>query len=83
MGHGYYGDSHPGGQDLPACSTSAVDHCRDNAACEGFFGQLKRERVVHQSYRTLDEAQADLFDYIERLHNPRMLRGLGGVRIFV
>ena len=27
------------------CSMSAVGHCADNAACEGFFGMLKRERV--------------------------------------
>jgi len=33
-----------------------------------------RERVAHQSYRTRDEARADLFDYIERFHNPRMRR---------
>ncbi|MAO58937.1 MAG: IS3 family transposase, partial [Alcanivorax sp.] len=25
-------------------------------------------------YRTLDEARADVFDYIERSHNPRMRR---------
>jgi len=56
------------------CSMSAVGHCGDNAACEGFFGVLKRERVAHQSYRTRDEARADLFDYIERFHNPRMRR---------
>ncbi|HGN1517488.1 TPA: IS3 family transposase, partial [Pseudomonas aeruginosa] len=56
------------------CSMSAVGHCGDNAACEGFFGLLKRERVAHQSYRTRDEARADLFDYIERFHNPRMRR---------
>lgn len=56
------------------CSMSAVGHCGDNAACEGFFGLLKRERVAHQSYRTRDEARADLFDYIERFHNPRMHR---------
>ena len=56
------------------CSMSAVSHCGDNAACEGFFGVLKRERVAHQSYRTRDEARADLFDYIERFHNPRMRR---------
>lgn len=56
------------------CSMSAVGHCGDNAACEGFFGQLKRERVAHQWYRTQDEARADLFDYIERFHNPRMRR---------
>lgn len=56
------------------CSMSAVGHCADNAACEGFFGQLKRERVNHRQYRTRDEARADLFDYLERFHNPRMRR---------
>lgn len=54
------------------CSMSAVGHCGDNAACEGFFGLLKQERVSHQSYRTRDEARADLFDYIEQFHNARM-----------
>lgn len=57
-------------------SMSAVGHCGDNAACEGFFGVLKRERVHHRKYRTRDEARADLFDYIERFHNPRMRRRL-------
>lgn len=55
-------------------SMSAVGHCADNAACEGFFGLLKRERVHHRRYWTRDEAQADLFDYMERFHNPRMRR---------
>ena len=56
------------------CSMSAVGHCADNATCEGFFGVLKRDRVNRQSYRTRDEARANLFDYIERFHNPRMRR---------
>lgn len=56
------------------CSMSAVGHCGDNAACEGFFGMLKRERVNRTRYVTLDIAKADLFDYIERFHNPRMRR---------
>jgi putative transposase len=56
------------------CSMSAVGHCGDNAACEGFFGMLKRERTNHRRYRTRDEARADVFDYIERFHNPRMRR---------
>ena len=55
-------------------SMSAVGHCGDNAACEGFFGMLKRERINHRRYRTLNEARADVFDYIERFHNPRMRR---------
>ena len=55
-------------------SMSAVGHCGDNAACEGFFGVLKRERIHHRRYRTRNEARADVFDYIERFHNPRMRR---------
>lgn len=56
------------------CSMSAVGHCGDNAACEGFFGMLKRERINRMKYPTLDSAKADVFSYIERFHNPRMRR---------
>ncbi|MEN9493388.1 MAG: hypothetical protein RJA63_3837 [Pseudomonadota bacterium] len=56
------------------CSMSAVGHCGDNAACEGFFGLLKRERVYRMKYPTLESARADVFEYIERRHNPRMRR---------
>ncbi len=48
----------------------------NNAACEGFFGMLKRERIHHRRYRTRNEAKADVFDYLERFHNPRMRRRL-------
>ena len=54
---------------------SAVGHCGDNAAAEGFFGVLKRERVNHRHYQTLPDARSDVFD-IERFHNPRMQRRL-------
>jgi putative transposase len=53
---------------------SAVGTCEDNAAAEGFFGLLKRERVNRRQYRTRTEARADVFDYIERFHNPRRTR---------
>ncbi|MEQ8800466.1 MAG: DDE-type integrase/transposase/recombinase, partial [Haliea sp.] len=56
------------------CSMSAVGHCGDNAACEGFFGVRKRERVNRSKYRTRDIAESDLFDYIERFHNLRKRR---------
>jgi putative transposase len=59
-------------QNALRCSMSAVGHCGDNAACEGFFGVLKRERVHRMKYPTMDAAKADLFNYIERFHNPRM-----------
>ena len=55
---------------------SAVGSCADNAAAESFFGVLKRERVNRRQYRTRAEARADLFDYIERWHNPRQRRRL-------
>jgi putative transposase len=49
------------------CSMSAVGHCGDNAACEGFFGMLKRERVHRKKYRTMDIARVDIFNYVERV----------------
>jgi putative transposase len=58
------------------CSMSAVGSCADNAAAEGFFGMLKRERVNRRRYYTHAEARTDIFDYIERFYNPRMQRKL-------
>lgn len=82
MGHGYHGDSHAGGQALPVCSAGSVQqasdwlvvHCGDNAACDGFFSLLKRERIYRTTYPTLDPARPDVFEYIQRRHNPRMRR---------
>ena len=42
----------------------------DNAAMESFFSSLKTERTGRKTYRTRDEARADVFDYIERFYNP-------------
>jgi putative transposase len=58
------------------CSMSAVGSCADNAAAESFFGVLKRERMNRQHYCSRAEARADIFDYIERCHNPRQRRRL-------
>jgi hypothetical protein len=49
---------------------AAGGSCADNAAAESFFGILKRERVNRRQYQTRGEARADIFDYIERWHNP-------------
>ena len=56
-----------------ACPTKCFGY---NAAAEGFFGLLKRERVHRRHYLTRAEARADVFDYIERFHNPRRKRKL-------
>jgi len=55
-------------------SMSEVGHCGDNAAAEGFFGLIKRERIHRRRYLSLAAARSDVFDYIERFHNPRMQR---------
>ena len=62
------------------CSMSAAGSCADNAAAESFFGMLKRERVNRRQYRTRAEARSDVFDYIERFHNPRRRRRLEMLR---
>ena len=61
-------------------SMSDVGTCADNAAAESFFGLLKRERVNRRQYRTRAEARADVFDSIERFHNPRRARKIEQLR---
>ena len=53
------------------CSMSRSGNVWDNAAMESFFSSLKTERAKRKTYRTRDEAKADVFDYIERFYNPK------------
>jgi len=53
------------------CSMSRSGNVWDNAAMESFFSSLKTERTDRRTYRTRDEARADVFDYIERFCNPK------------
>ena len=39
------------------------------AAMERFFSSLKTARTARRTYRTRDEASADVFDYLERFYN--------------
>jgi len=50
---------------------SRSGNCWDNAAMESFFSSLKTERTARITYRTRDQAKADVFDHIERFYNPR------------
>jgi putative transposase len=54
-----------------SCSMSRSGNVWDNAAMESFFSSLKTERTARKTYRTRDQAKADVFDYIERFYNPR------------
>ena len=50
---------------------SRTGHCWDNACGESFFGTLKRELVSHRHYATRDEAQQDIFEYLEVFSNRK------------
>ena len=43
--------------------------CYDNAPMESFFHTLKTELVHHRQYATRNEAECDLFAYIEGFYN--------------
>jgi putative transposase len=53
------------------CSMSRSGNMWDNAAMESFFSSLKTERISNKTYRTRNEAEADVFDYIERFYNSK------------
>ena len=53
------------------CSMSRAGNVWDNAVMESFFSSLKTERTAAKTYRSRDEAKADVFDYIERFYNPK------------
>ncbi|WP_097086856.1 IS3 family transposase, partial [Pseudomonas sp. URIL14HWK12:I9] len=52
-------------------SMSRRGNCHDNAVAESFFQLLKRERIRRKIYTTREEAQSDIFDYIEMFYNPK------------
>ena len=50
----------------------------DNAPMESFFGTLKSECAYHATYRTRDQARADLFSYIEGFYNQHRIHSALG-----
>ena len=59
-------------------SMGSVGDSFDNALAENFFSILKVERIYRTSYRTREEAELDLFRYIDGWYNPhRIQRELG------
>jgi len=51
------------------CSMSRKGNCWDNAVMESFFSRLKVELIYAENYRTVDEARAGIFEYIEIFYN--------------
>jgi putative transposase len=62
------------------CSMSRSVNVWDNAAMESFFSSLKTERTARKTYRTRDQAKADVFDYIERFYNAKRRHSTIGYR---
>lgn len=54
-----------------APSMSRRGNCWDNAVAESFFSSLKKERIRRKVYHTVEEAKADVFDYIEMFYNRK------------
>lgn len=54
-------------------SMSRKGNCWDNAVAESFFHTLKTGLTNHKQYLTRDEAQEDIFDYIEVFYNRKRL----------
>ncbi len=51
------------------CSMSRKGNCWDNAVMESFFSRLKVELIYAENYKTVDEARAGIFEYIEMFYN--------------
>jgi len=45
---------------------------------ESFFSSLKTERNARKTYRTREEAKADVFDYVERFYNAKRRHSIIG-----
>jgi len=61
-------------------SMSRKGNCWDNAVAESFFSSLKKERIRKRIYKTREQAETDVADYIERFYNPiRRHSHIGGL----
>jgi putative transposase len=54
-------------------SMSRKGNCYDNAVAESFFSTLKNELVHERDYHTREEAQAEIFEFIEVFYNRQRL----------
>jgi putative transposase len=54
-------------------SMSRKGNCYDNAAMESFFSTLKNELTHDRDYRSREEAQVEIFEYMELFYNRQRL----------
>ena len=55
-------------------SIGSIGDSLDNALAENFFSTLKVERVYRTTYQTREEAELDIFRYIDGWYNPHPAR---------
>ena len=51
------------------CSMSRKGNCWDNAVMESFFSRLKVELIYAENYKSVEDARAGIFEYIELFYN--------------
>lgn len=54
-------------------SMSRKGNCWDNSVAESFFHTLKTELTHHVTYKTREEAQQSIFEYIEVFYNQKRI----------
>lgn len=60
-------------------SMSRKGNCLDNAMAENFFGILKTELFYENEYKTIEELEKDIVEYIEYYNNRRIKNKLKGM----
>jgi putative transposase len=60
------------------CSMSRKGNCWDNAVAESFFATLKKELIRNTRFRTRNEQQSSVFEYIEVWYNRKRLHSTLG-----
>jgi putative transposase len=56
-------------------SMSRKGNCYDNACIESFHSVLKKEFIYCTKFRTKDQAQQEVFEYIELFYNRKRIHG--------
>jgi putative transposase len=54
-------------------SMGSKGDCFDNAVCESFHATLEKELLRRRSFKTRQDAQTAIFDWIETWYNPARL----------
>jgi putative transposase len=60
------------------CSMSRKGDCWDNAPMEAFWGKMKTEWLAGRKFKTLAEAKAAVFEYVEIFYNRQRIHQSNG-----